>query len=163
MFTKIYWIHQLDNAARLGIMARPRGGDWLADEIANLKKQKVGVLVSLLEKEEINELGLRDEEVLCKTNSIEFLNFPIVDRDVPKANDKTDWFINYLTDSLQAGASIVIHCRMGIGRSSIIAAAILSQFGQGAGNIINEISRIRGLKVPDTAEQLQWLKARSKK
>lgn len=160
MFTKIYWIHRFDNAASLGIMARPRGDDWLADEIANLKKQNVGLLVSLLEKEEIGELGLRQQETICKGNGIEFINFPIADRDIPKTSDKTDGHISYLKDKLKNGVSVVIHCRMGIGRSSIIAASVLLQTGLKADKIIADISRIRGLKVPDTDAQLRWLKAR---
>jgi len=141
-------------------MARPRGDDWLIDEIANLKKQNVGLLVSLLEKEEINELGLRQQEVVCKSNSIEFINFPIADRDIPKTTDKIDWLIIYLTNKLQDGIAVVIHCRMGIGRSSIIAASVLLQTGLKADKIIEDISKIRGLKVPDTERQLQWLKTR---
>ena len=160
MFTRIYWIHQFDNTAKLGIMARPRGDDWLVDEIANLKKQNVRLLISLLEAEEINELRLRQQETVCKGNDIEFINFPIADRDIPKIDDKTDWLIEYLTDKHKAGVSIVIHCRMGIGRSSIIAAAVLLQAGLKADKIITDISKIRGLKVPDTDKQLQWLKAR---
>ncbi len=141
-------------------MARPRGDDWLEDEIANLKRQKIGLLVSLLENEETYELGLQKEEQICKTNGIEFINFPIVDRDTPKTNDKTDLLISDLTNKLKNGLSTVIHCRMGIGRSSIIAASILLQAGLKAETIIEDISKVRGLKVPDTDKQLQWLKAR---
>ena len=160
MFTRIYWIHQFDNAAKLGIMARPRGDDWLADEIHNLKRQNVGLLVSLLEEEEIGELGLQQQETVCKSHGIEFINFPIADRDIPKTSDKTDWLVGFLTSKLQVGSSVVIHCRMGIGRSSIIAACVLLRAGLKAENIIDHISKIRGLKVPDTDKQLQWLKAR---
>ena len=160
MFTRIYWVHQFDNVARLGIMARPRGDDWLVGEITNLKRQNVGLLVSLLEKEEIQELGLRQQESICKDNGIKFINFPIVDRDIPKTSDKTDSLISYLTNKLADGSSIVVHCRMGIGRSSIIAASVLLQAGLKADTIIDNISKIRGLKVPDTDRQLQWFKAR---
>jgi protein-tyrosine phosphatase len=160
MFTKIYWIHQFDNAAKLGIMARPRGDDWLADEIANIKKQNVGLLVSLLEKEEIGELGLKQQETICKSTGIEFINFPIADRDIPKTGDKTDWLVDYLIGKVQEGTSVVIHCRMGIGRSSIIAASVLLLAGLKADSIIATISKIRGLKVPDTDKQLKWLKGR---
>ena len=160
MFTKIYWIHKFDNAAKLVIMARPRGDEWLADEFANLKKENVKLLVSLLEKEEIGELGLRQQETICKSSGIEFINFPIADRDIPKTSDKTDRLVDFLTSKLQDGSSVVIHCRMGIGRSSIIAGSVLLRVGLKADNIIDNISKVRGLKVPDTDKQLQWLKAR---
>ena len=61
MATRMYWIERFSNGARLGIMARPRGEEWLLDEIEYLRKQNVLVLVSLLEKSEINELGLGKE------------------------------------------------------------------------------------------------------
>lgn len=160
MFTKVYWIYVFDNTAKLGIMARPRGGDWLYDEIANLKKQNVQLLVSLLEKEEIVELGLLQEEAACKNFGIEFINFSISDRGIPASGSNIDLLICNLKDKLQKGISVVIHCRMGIGRSSIIAGSVLLQEGLSADKIISDICKIRGLKVPDTDEQLRWLKAR---
>ena len=55
MAIKIYWLHEFSNLARLGIMARPRGEDWLEDEIIGLRRQDVQVMVSLLEQDEIAE------------------------------------------------------------------------------------------------------------
>jgi len=57
MYTKLYWLHKFDNNARLAIMARPRGGEWLEDEIIQFQKQHIGAIVSLLEPSEISELG----------------------------------------------------------------------------------------------------------
>ena len=62
-----------------------------------------------------------------------------------------------LKEKLENGASIIVHCRMGIGRSSIIAAAVLLAKGYKAMNLIREISLVRGLQVPDTKEQVDWL------
>lgn len=159
MFTKIYWIHQFDIDARLGIMARPRGNDWLENEIIQLKKQHVSTLVSLLESDEIYELGLKQENVLCEKHGIKYINFPIPDRDVPKYENDVNVLISQLIKSLDAG-SIVVHCRMGIGRSSIIAGALLLAAGIKFGNIFDSISTVRGMKVPDTDKQSDWLKAR---
>jgi len=160
MPTNIYWIRKFDNSARIGIMARPRGDDWLEDEIAHLKNNKVDVLVSLLERDEIYDLKLEFEEELCLTKDIQFINFPIPDRDIPRLNDNIDGLLNSLTKKINEGHSVVIHCRMGIGRSSIIAAAVLLTFDMKANEIIENISSIRGLKVPDTDKQLAWLKSR---
>jgi hypothetical protein len=49
---------------------------------------------------------------------------------------------------------------MGIGRSSIVAACVFLHAGLKADNIIDKMSKVRGLKVPDTDKQLQLLKAR---
>lgn len=143
----------------MGIMARPRGNEWLADEIADLKKQKADILVSLLESREISELGLLQEEFLCNSTGIEFLHYPIPDRSIPTSMYSATRLILQLSDELSKGKNIVIHCRMGIGRSSIIAGALIQKEGKNTEQVIELISRIRTLKVPDTAEQIAWLKS----
>lgn len=65
--------------------------------------------------------------------------------------------LKVLSDAVKEGNSIVIHCRMGIGRSSIIAGAVVSGFGLDPLKILQHISNVRGLKVPDTEEQTKWL------
>lgn len=153
MSTKIHWITET-----IGIIARPRGNEWLEEEIIAFKKQQVTLIVSLLESHEITELGLRQEKHLCEKYNIQFINFPIPDRSIPPKGRQTEEFIHQLSENK---TKLVIHCRMGIGRSSIIAASLLLQ-NQKAIEIIPHISHIRGLNVPDTAEQLQWLKDREK-
>ncbi len=61
---------------------------------------------------------------------------------------------------IKKGHSLVVHCRMGIGRSSLIAASILLKMGNQSNvkDIIDKISIIRGLQVPDTEAQISWLK-----
>jgi protein-tyrosine phosphatase len=162
MYTKIYWIHNFENGAKLGIMPRPRGDDWLEEEIIKLKKQHIGLWVSLLEQDETNELGLRNQPFLCSKHGLEYVNFPIVDRHVPEKGNKIESLIDELYQKIRNGSSIVIHCRMGIGRSSIIAACILLKQGFKTEQILQKITSARGLKVPDTDAQIQWLKNREK-
>ena len=45
----------------LSTMARPRGGDWLEDEMTSLSAAGVSVLVTLLSDAETSELGLSAE------------------------------------------------------------------------------------------------------
>jgi hypothetical protein len=73
MAIKIYWLHEFSTSARLGIMARPRGNDWLEEEILSLRKQNVQVIVSLLEKEEITELGLRNKPIYAQSKPFNIL------------------------------------------------------------------------------------------
>lgn len=70
--TEIHWIDPFV-LGRFTIMARPQAGDWLEDEIAECKAQGVDVVVSLLEMEEVTELGLRREAELCRANGLEFV------------------------------------------------------------------------------------------
>jgi protein-tyrosine phosphatase len=155
-------VHDFANGAKLVIMSRPRGSDWLEEEIIKFKKQNIGTWVSLLEQHEINELGLRDQQTLCSKHELEYINFPIVDRNIPEKGSKIDSLIETLYQKTQTGNSVVIHCRMGIGRSSIIAGCILLKAGFKTDQILQKITSARGLKVPDTDQQVQWLKSREK-
>jgi protein-tyrosine phosphatase len=58
---------------------------------------------------------------------------------------------------LRDGRSIAIHCRAGIGRSSVIAACALICFGIEAEKALALIGASRGLIVPDTDEQRDWV------
>src|ERR1043165_4672352 len=81
MEAELFWIEG-PWRGRLAIMPRPRGGDWLGEEIQSWRRSGVDVVVSLLTPEEQTELNLHDEESLCRANGIEFVSFPIVDRSV---------------------------------------------------------------------------------
>jgi protein-tyrosine phosphatase len=158
MPVKIYWLHNFENASKLGTMARPRGNEWLEEDILSLRKQGVQIIVSLLDRNEIYELGLEKESKLCLKNGIDYINFPIADRNVPKPYPEFHDFIGQLKEKLSAGRHMVIHCRMGIGRSTIIAGCLLIKPGYKTDDIIAHITKIRGMRVPDTDEQIAWLK-----
>ncbi len=79
MRSRIHWIG-LSAPGRLAIMARPRAGDWLDDEVAAWRDEGIDIVVSLLEPEEVAELGLLSEADLCRGRGMDFVAFPISDR-----------------------------------------------------------------------------------
>jgi protein-tyrosine phosphatase len=153
MPSELYWIGA-DATARLAIMARPRAGDWLEDEIAHWKHSGVGIVVSLLEREEIDDLGLGLETSLCEESGIEYISFPIPDRGLP--ND-TEARLRFAAGVLARKKPIAIHCRAGIGRSSIMAAAFLISSGVRAETALWAIAEARRLPIPDTDAQREWV------
>jgi hypothetical protein len=56
----IYPLREFESVS-LAIMPRPRAGDWLEDEVSSWQRAGVRTVVSLLEVQEIAELGLGDE------------------------------------------------------------------------------------------------------
>jgi protein-tyrosine phosphatase len=153
MLSNIYWI-DTELTLKLAIMARPRAGDWLEDEVAHWKRAGIGIVVSLLERDEIDDLGLGMEATLCKENGIQYVSFPIPDRGVPNDFEAVRRFAANIVGQ---GKPIAIHCRAGIGRSSIIAAVIMMISGIGAGEALSAIGKARGLAVPDTDDQRDWV------
>jgi protein-tyrosine phosphatase len=155
MNVDIYWIPSAPGPP-LGIMPRPRGGDWLEDEIHFLRSHGVDVLVSLLGAGEVKELDLADEEAACRTLGLHFLSFPTLDRSIPDSTPAAPDFARSLTQLRLGGKTIVIHCPAGIGRSSIIAAAVLTAEGTTPTAALEMIASARG-PVPDTVEQVAWV------
>lgn len=155
MHSSIYWI-DLPTPKRLGIMARPRSGEWLVDEVRSWKEEGVSLVVSLLESSEIWQLSLATEPVHCAEMGIEFLSFPIPDRGVPESYRRTLDLVKIIAAaSLQGNAAI--HCRAGIGRSSLIAASVVVSLGFDSDHAFEMIQAARGLPVPDTVQQRVWV------
>ena len=66
------------------MMARPKGGEWLENEIAILKSTNIDCVVCLIEYHEMLELNIEKEEFYCNENNIEFIHFPIKDYSLPQ-------------------------------------------------------------------------------
>ncbi|MFC9324105.1 tyrosine protein phosphatase [Kitasatospora sp. NPDC057015] len=140
---------------RLSTMAKPRGGDWLEDEMTALGAHGVDVLVCALTRAEREELGLTDEPRAAAAAGLRFVEIPIPDRTVPDPATVLP-ILRSLAEELRAGAHVVTHCRAGIGRSSLLAAALLILRGTDPDTAWARLEEARGLAVPDTAEQRAW-------
>lgn len=156
MRTELYWIEG-PWRGRLAIMPRPRGGDWLEDEITAWKSMGIDTVVSALTREEIADLELASEAALCEKAGIEFIAFPILDRGVPASMKATMELVRRLEPELAAGRKIAIHCRQGIGRASLLAACILAVGGVELASALDRIAAARGCAVPETSEQREWV------
>ncbi|MDE1145186.1 MAG: protein-tyrosine phosphatase family protein [Azospirillaceae bacterium] len=155
----LYWINSegLSWTGRLAIMARPRSGDWLEDEIAGWRDAGVGEVVSLLEPAEVRELGLEEEAALCRASGQAFTAFPIPDRGVPDSIRQTAALTRRLIQALATGQSVAVHCRAGIGRSSLMVAGVMACGGLDVGQAFARIAQARGVPVPDTEGQRDWV------
>jgi protein-tyrosine phosphatase len=138
-------------------MARPRGGEWLEDEVASWSRSGVGVVVSLLTPDEVADLDLADEAELCRKRGIQFLAFPIADRTAPLSKDATLALLTKIADHLASGRNLAIHCRHGIGRAGLLGACLLILSGLDPEAAIERVSAARGCPVPETAEQRKWI------
>jgi hypothetical protein len=141
---------------RLATMPRPRGNGWLADEMTSLRLMGVTDLVSMLTPDEEWELELTDEASLAASSGLRFYHHPVPDRGLPEGIE-FDFLVGSLARVLRAGGFVAIHCRGGIGRSSVLAAALLVRLGVAPLEALNAISLARGFAVPDTREQRDYI------
>jgi protein-tyrosine phosphatase len=142
---------------RLSVSPRPRGDDWLSDEIRAWRAAGIDVVVSLLTSEEAADLGLERERQTCEENGIRFEAFPIVDRSVPASDPAAVRLIDEVNAELRRGRNVNIHCRQGIGRSSLIAASLFIDQGLPPSKALQRITEARRVPVPETLEQRAWI------
>jgi len=154
-----YWIKT--KGVRLAIIPRPRGQDWRPDDIDFSQLAGIDLVVSALTFAENEELGLVEESRCCQTRGIEFLSLPIEDRSVPNSSADFTELLDSVTNFLRKGKAVAIHCRAGIGRSSMIVASALIHIGLTTESAFRSIEESRGCPVPDTREQRQWVERHS--
>jgi predicted protein tyrosine phosphatase len=156
MAAKIFWVAG-PWRGRLGIIPRPRGAEWLDDEICAWRDVGIDVLISLLEPDEEAELGLTGESTSSAAAGLAFHAFPVPDRGVPRAREAVADLADHMVDALTSGKTVAVHCRQGLGRSAMIAAAALIAAGLDPESAVNTVRRSRGLDVPETQAQRQWI------
>jgi protein-tyrosine phosphatase len=141
----------------LAVMARPGIDEPLRATFMGLAKLGVNVVVSLLEPSEAEELSLSDEEAQCEGVGIVFRRLPIRDRGLPSDAKAISQFSKWAHARIVEGCGLVFHCRAGIGRSGMLAASVLLREGLTVREAFACISAARGLTVPDTPGQLEWV------
>ena len=152
----VLWIKS-NPPVELAIVLRPRGGKALKDEMLRIKRDGVQVLVSLLEPDEAEWLGLGEEGPLAEEAGLRFLHYPIPDAKVPSDVHHFRAFVAGLADRLCKGESLGVHCQGCIGRSTITAACTLIHFGLKPLDAVAAVEAARGRRVPDNSDQLRWI------
>jgi protein-tyrosine phosphatase len=137
-------------------MAAPSGDERLPDELEALGEAGVGTVVSLLGEDEAGWLGLADEPGAAARAGIRFVRLPTSDLGVPGHADALR-VARGVRDDLLAGGGVAIHCRAGIGRSSLLAAVVLRLEGVRPADAWAIIGRARGVRVPETRAQRDFL------
>ncbi len=156
MSPDIYQV-ELIGSGSLSVMAKPVSGEWIEDEFSMISNWGINRIVSLLEDQEAIEVGLGMERQLAEKNGMEFVSYPIPDRGLPVSVSEYLNFTRRLYREAVGGLHTVVHCRAGIGRTGLIAAGVLLHCGFEPKEAFEHISRKRGVVVPDTEEQINWV------
>jgi protein-tyrosine phosphatase len=156
MLSRFFWVDS-GWPGRLALSARPRGDDWIEDDLANWKREGIDAVVSLLTPEEEENLGLKKEAAAVKKQNMDFFSFPIRDLQVPRSRTPLTKTLEEINAQLSSGKNVLVHCRQGIGRTGMVAACLLVTRGWSPSAAVDYLSTLRGTAVPETPEQRSWI------
>jgi hypothetical protein len=145
------------NKGFLAVSAHPAQCGDAAMMIRDMATGDVRQVVSLLPPGESRELGLENEAALVNEQSMGFVSFPIPDMGLPGSINDFARLSRKLFHQVEAGINTLIHCRAGIGRSGLLAAAVLLHGGRSVQQAFAQVSHMRGCQVPETSQQGDWL------
>ncbi|MDJ0657810.1 MAG: cyclin-dependent kinase inhibitor 3 family protein [Xanthomonadales bacterium] len=115
-------------------LAAPSG--WrsrdLARDLETIANWQTAALVTLVEKHELELLGVPELGRQTEAAGIRWMHFPIPDMSIPDASFEDQWpeASEFLRKQLNEGRNIVVHCRAGLGRTGLVAARLLIELGE---------------------------------
>jgi protein-tyrosine phosphatase len=104
------------------------------------------------------DLVLEGEAAAAAASGMDFRAFPIPDRGVPASRESLAELADDIIDALEMGKNVAVHCRQGIGRSGMIVGGVLVAAGTDVVTALRTTKESRGLDVPETEEQQDWLR-----
>ncbi len=147
----------------IAVMARPLLDPAAAESVLNISRLGIRLVVSLLEPSEARQLGLESERTEVKAMGMEFISYPIPDMGLPPSVEGFAYVTRLLFKQTSAGVNTLVHCRAGIGRSGLLAAGVLLHVGMSSDEAFDYVSKMRGIRVPETLEQREWLVVNNEK
>lgn len=129
----------------------------MVDELADWRSVGVDAVLSLLTPAEERDLDIENESREVEARGMQFLSFPIADRQAPEAQTEVAVLLERLDADLFAGKNVVVHCRQGVGRTGLIAACLLISKGWKPETTLSHLAAARGIPVPKTLKQRCWI------
>jgi len=161
---------ELEVPGQLGLTLAPgkktdeKDVQWERDLETDLKRLKeeygVGVLVSLMERDEYSDLQIPELFQKAEEQGMEVLYLPIPDYGVPNAPEDDNYrpFIEDIASRIEEGETVIVHCRGGLGRSGMVAASVLVALGHSAEDALGTVRGARegAVETPDQEDRVRW-------
>ena len=107
-----------------------------------IKRETVGAIVCLAEKEEIHEKSFEYARALeAGIVPCSVLHFEIPDRGAPEDRRAFWTLAGNVAQRLQSGEAVLIHCAGGVGRTATFAISVLLALGESASSARSVVSR----------------------
>lgn len=146
-----------DEYAGLGIPPGPWKRDMDLD-LQVIRDWQAQALVTLIEEFEFELLSVPELPERARAFGLRWFHLPIVDVWIPDLFFEEEWERagEELRQILREGGRIVLHCRGGLGRTGMIAARLLVEFGMDPREAIRRVRAAR-MGAIQTREQEEYV------
>jgi hypothetical protein len=148
----LYWI-RCPEPLRLALLAPPRGGERLDNEVRGWRSHAVSTVISLVEPEEEALLGLAEEQAFCEKHGIEFVGFSMPLRGAPDSYAEMLAHARLIVDRSREGCAVALHAGSDFGRAALTAACALVSIGVDSQVALDLIAATRGQAAPESDTQ----------
>lgn len=155
----IDWLEHPAFPGRIGLTHCPgRRVGSIGGELAQIQESGATAVVTLLQSEELSELGLEHLGDLVGRAGMAWHHLPIVDFGVPGDAFEARWTTvgHDLRDRLARAETVVVHCFAGLGRSGMVAARLLVEHGEPPERALRLVRRARAGAVQNEAQE-RWV------
>ena len=130
---------------------------FLENLLIEYKRKRVKLVVTLLDSDEIADLGIISFSTLLMDSGFHWIHCPIRDRSTCSDQKRIRTLLEDIKKILKPNNSVVIHCHAGLGRTGLLAATFLVSMGLAAESAIETIRETRPGSI-ETIEQEKYIK-----
>ena len=130
---------------------------FLENLLIEYKQRRVKLVVTLLDFNEIEDLGIISFSTFLMDNGFNWIHCPIRDRSTCSDQKRIRTLLEDIKEVLKSDKSVLIHCHAGLGRTGLLAATFLVSMGLGAESAIKTIRETRPGSI-ETIEQEKYIK-----
>lgn len=157
---------------KLGLVACPgvriKGGALSGRALSKAIEKDIAAMVdwgacgvlTLVEEHELSIAGVSDLSDRLEHAGLWWRHMPIMDMYIPEPEFEQQWQTEglRLRQLLQQGENIIVHCYAGLGRTGVIAARLLVEFGMQPEPAIDAV-RVTNKRRIQTREQAEYIRA----
>jgi CRISPR-associated protein (TIGR02584 family) len=129
----------------------------LAMDLDELVRQGVTDLVCLLQDKDLKKLKIPHLVPEATARGLQVHCLPIADQGVPGSRKALVELLATVQQRLTDGASVVIHCEGGKGRTGVVAGCLLAALGASAPEALRRLHEARGPNCPENDRQRAFI------
>jgi protein-tyrosine phosphatase len=132
-------------------------GVWIRDlalDVEAIRGWGAEMVLTLLESHEMDLLEVQRLPQEVEARGMRWLHLPIRDESIPEEAFELQWRAQkpHFHGTLKRGGRVLVHCRGGLGRTGLVAARLLVEFGMTPTNAILAVRQVRERAI-ETGEQ----------